>query len=123
MIDDWFAFASLGQPCVIDDWIGTYGFGPLRCAWRRKERLAAMQMYCAKQPEKGKGVPVRPRVLRNWIVSALMEFLDLCRRSCFRGWFWTRKSVQGHPSEDAMIEIATVEVRPSLLPYFVPVLV
>ena len=41
-----FAFASVGQPCVIDDWIGTYGFGPFRCAWRRIERLAVMLMYC-----------------------------------------------------------------------------
>ena len=46
-----FEFASVEQPCEIDDWIGTYGFGPLRCAWKRKERLAAMLMFCAKQPD------------------------------------------------------------------------
>ena len=28
-----FEFASVGQSCVIDDWIGTYEFGLLRCAW------------------------------------------------------------------------------------------
>ena len=77
------------------------------------------------------------------MVSVFVESLDLCRSSYFRGWFWTRSSVQGHPSDDSKkdgfgrVHLSKaihpriydhdsnrrVEVRPSLLPSLVPALV
>ena len=52
------------------------------------------------------------------MVSVFAESLDLCRSSYFRGWFWTRSSVQSHPiNKRRMVLDVFICPRPSIRGY------